>query len=264
MKNVNIKINTGKKLAHLQNITHSFPAGKKHYHTILSNINLSLYENEIVSILGRSGAGKSTLLRIIAGLIEPSTGHITNKGYAVKGPNENMSMVFQNFALLPWLTVEKNISFGLEAQGMPRMQSAYKTDEAIDMIGLNDYKNAYPKELSGGMCQRVGVARALVVEPEVLLMDEPFSSLDVFTANKLRSEVLDLWENMIIKTRTIVFVTHNVDEAVAMSDRVIVLDNNPGRIKKEFHIHENRPRNLREAQMHKYIDDITESLMEND
>lgn len=210
---------------------------------VLKDINLTIKSNEIISFLGKSGAGKSTLLRIISGLLPASSGEVTCKDQVVKSPNANMSMVFQNFALLPWLTVHGNISFGLEARGLNKKYIADKTREMIDLIGLSGYENSYPKELSGGMRQRVGFARALAVEPAVLLLDEAFSSLDIFTATKLRQDLINLWETKKIKTSAIVLVTHNVEETVMMADRVMVWENNPGRIAREITI--NTPRSLR-------------------
>lgn len=212
-------------------------------HEVLKDINLTIKSNEIISFLGKSGAGKSTLLRIISGLLPASSGEVTCKEQVVKSPNANMSMVFQNFALLPWLTVYGNISFGLEARGLNKKYIADKTREMIDLIGLSGYENSYPKELSGGMRQRVGFARALAVEPTVLLLDEAFSSLDIFTATKLRHDLISLWETKKIKTSAIVLVTHNVEETVMMADRVMVWENNPGRIAREIII--NTPRSLR-------------------
>ncbi len=227
----------------LHEITHTFEQGKEQK-TVLSNIHLDLHENEVVAILGRSGTGKSTLLRIIAGLIQPSLGTVHYCDVPMNGPVADVSMVFQSFALLPWLSVKDNVAFGLEAQGMPPALRYKKACEAIEMIGLKGEEETFPSALSGGMKQRVGIARALVVEPEILLMDEPFSSLDVFTATRLKDDIITLWDSNQLKTKSIVFVTHNVEEAISMADRVIVMDSNPGRIKSNIRINQARPRDM--------------------
>src|SRR5256886_12949405 len=190
---------------------------------VLDNIDLEVLDGEILALLGKSGSGKSTLLRCIAGLIAPTSGSVTFRGNPVTGPNPGTAMVFQSFALLPWLTVQANVGIGLEARGVPEAERATKARRAIDRIGLDGFESAFPKELSGGMRQRVGFARALVVEPDVLLMDEPFSALDVLTAENLRSELLELWQNKTIPTQAIFLVTHNIEEAVLLADRIIVL-----------------------------------------
>ena len=250
-------------MTELENITHSFAHHKENDdQTVLSYINLSLYEGEVVAILGRSGTGKSTLLRIIAGLIQPTLGTVLQNSSSLSGPNEEVSMVFQTFALLPWLTVRDNVAFGLEAQGVPILQRRKKAEEAIQMIGLEGYEDAYPKELSGGMKQRVGLARALVVEPELLLMDEPFSSLDIFTADKLRRDIMELWFTNNIKTKGIVMVTHNVEEAVLMADRIIVMEPGPGRIKSEISVTASHPRNIDTPELKAIKNSIIEDLMD--
>src|SRR5581483_12000877 len=201
---------------------------------VLDDINLQIAEGEFVALLGPSGSGKSTLLRILAGLLSPSEGQVLFRGVPQQGPNPHLAMVFQSFALFPWLTVLQNVELGLEAQEIPRTQRLKRSLAAIDTIGLDGFEDAYPKELSGGMRQRVGFARALVVEPELLFMDEPFSALDVLTAANLRKELLSLWRQHKIPTRAILLVTHNIDEAVSMADRILVLGANPGRIRVEL------------------------------
>ncbi len=223
---------------------------------ILRNINLSIKTNEIVSFVGKSGAGKSTFLRIISGLLAKSSGIVLFNGEEVTKPTANMSMVFQNFALLPWLNVFDNVSFGLEARGLPKKYIKDKTNEMLDLIGLSGYETSYPKELSGGMRQRVGFARALAVEPDILLLDEAFSSLDIFTAHKLRNDLISLWESAKIKTSSIILVTHSVEEAVMMSDRVLVWDSNPGRIAKEVAVNEIRA-NRTKRNMFDQIEEIS-------
>ena len=201
---------------------------------VLDDISLELREGEIVALLGRSGSGKSTLLRCIAGLIVPTSGHVSYRGSPLNGCCRGVSMVFQSFALLPWLTVLQNVELGLEARGVDAGQRRVRAERAIDTIGLDGFESAYPKELSGGMRQRVGFARALVVEPDALLMDEPFSALDVLTAQNLRAELLRLWTQPDFPTKAMLIVTHNIEEAVILADRIFVLGANPGRIRAEI------------------------------
>jgi NitT/TauT family transport system ATP-binding protein len=204
--------------------------------SILEPINLELRSGEIVALLGPSGSGKSTLMRIIAGLIPPTDGQVLYHNRPLVGLNPGIAIVFQNFALYPWLTVLENVELGLKAKGElpePRRQKALRM---IDIIGLDGFENAYPKELSGGMRQRVGFARALAVEPELLCMDEPFSALDVLTAENLRFELLDLWLEKKIPTKAVLIVTHGIEEAVILADRIVVLGRNPGRIRAELKV----------------------------
>ncbi len=203
-------------------------------HLVLDSVDLHIRAGEFVALLGPSGSGKSTLLRILAGLLKPSSGEVFFKGTLQHGANSHVAIVFQSFALFPWLTVLQNVELGLEAQPMTATQRLKRALAAIDLIGLDGFEDAFPKELSGGMRQRVGFARALVVEPELLFMDEPFSALDVLTAANLRKELLGLWRQQSIPTRAIVMVTHNIDEAVGMADRILVLGANPGHIRVEL------------------------------
>lgn len=191
------------------NIQKSFKKGDRQDLLVLDDINLNVYEGEIVAVLGKSGSGKSTLLRIIAGLIEATNGSVNYRGKIVDGPARGISMVFQTFALLPWLTVLQNVELGLEALGVAREERRSRALKAIDMIGLDGFETALPRELSGGMRQRVGFARALVVNPDILLMDEPFSALDVLTADNLKSDLLDLWQSKKTGLNAIIFVTHS-------------------------------------------------------
>src|SRR4051794_6362434 len=184
---------------------------------VLKDVSLTLRSGEIVALLGRSGCGKSTLLRLISGLTRPTTGTVTLDGKPVDGPAEGVAMVFQSFALFPWLTVLDNVEIGPRAIGVPLDETRKRALKAIDTIGLDGFESAYPKELSGGMRQRVGFARALVVQPKILLMDEPFSALDVLTAETLRTDLLDLWHDGRIPIKSILMVTHNIEEAVLMS-----------------------------------------------
>lgn len=223
-------------LLRLEKIQKSFtnPEGQKLL--VLDNINFQLEENEIVALLGKSGSGKSTLLRIISGLIKPTEGQVFYRGNWVNAPVQGISMVFQNFALLPWLTVLENVELGLEAQGLAKKIRRQKALEYIDTIGLDGFESAYPKELSGGMRQRVGFARALVVEPELLLMDEPFSALDILTSENLRNDLLDLWTDKRTRTKGIICVTHNIEEAILMANRILIFGSDPGRIQAEIPI----------------------------
>lgn len=223
---------------------------------VLDDINFQMHEGEVVALLGKSGSGKSTLLRIITGLISPTQGKVSYRDQPVKGPVSGISMVFQNFALMPWLTVLQNVELGLEALGVARHERRARALRAIDTIGLDGFESAYPKELSGGMRQRVGFARALVVEPDILLMDEPFSALDVLTADNLRSDLLDLWLAKKTRTDGILFVTHNIEEAVILADRIIVFGSNPGRIDEELKVTLPHPRNETDQAFREVVDKI--------
>ena len=223
---------------------------------VLDDINLDVAEGEFVALLGRSGSGKSTLLRCIAGLMAPTAGEVRFRGQPLTGTNRETSMVFQTFALMPWLTVQQNVELGLEARGVVPGERAERALRAIDIVGLDGYESAYPKELSGGMRQRVGFARALVVEPAALLMDEPFSALDVLTSENLRGELLELWEGHRFPTKTIVMVTHNIEEAVLLADRILVLGTNPGRIMSDMPNPLPRPRRRRTPDFDELVDQI--------
>jgi NitT/TauT family transport system ATP-binding protein len=209
---------------------------------VLENVNLKLRPGEIVGLLGRSGSGKSTLLRTIAGLESPSGGTVNYLGQPVLGPAEGIAMVFQSFALFPWLTVLENVKLGLEALGHPEGDMRSRSLKAIDLIGLDGFESAYPRELSGGMRQRVGFARALVVHPNILLMDEPFSALDVLTAETLRNDFLDLWGEGQLPIKSVLLVTHNIEEAVQMCDRLLIFSTHPGRVVSEINIDLPHPR----------------------
>jgi NitT/TauT family transport system ATP-binding protein len=223
---------------------------------VLDDVNLNLREGEMVALLGRSGSGKSTLLRIVAGLLTPTAGEVLWRERPVSGPTEGVAMVFQSFALFPWLTVQENVELGLEARGVARAERESRAEAAIDLIGLGGFESAYPKELSGGMRQRVGLARALVVHPDLLLMDEPFSALDVLTAETLRTDLIDLWSEGKLPVRSVLMVTHNIEEAVLMCDRILVFSSNPGRVANELRVTFPHPRNRLDPAFRQVVDDI--------
>ena len=247
-------------LVRVEHLTKSFIGTAGDTLQVLDDINLDLRAGEIVALLGRSGSGKSTLLRSIAGLIAPTSGSVRYRGAELNGANPGTAMVFQTFALMPWLTVQDNVELGLAARGVAPAERHGRAVRAIDLIGLDGFESAYPKELSGGMRQRVGFARALVLEPDLLLMDEPFSALDVLTAENLRTELMALWTGQNFPTRAICLVTHNIEEAVLLADRVIVLGANPGHIRAEVPIGLDRPRDRRSTAFTGLVDKLYELL----
>nr|WP_227320247.1 nitrate/sulfonate/bicarbonate ABC transporter ATP-binding protein [Acidisoma silvae] len=243
-------------LVSIANCRQSYPKEAASDVIILDDVNLELREGEIVGLLGRSGSGKSTLLRIVAGLLKPTAGDVRWRDKPITGPVRGVSMVFQSFALFPWLTVEENVALGLEAQGVAKTEREARAEDAIDLIGLGGYENAYPKEMSGGMRQRVGLARALVVHPDLLLMDEPFSALDVLTAETLRTDLIDLWSEGKLPVKSILMVTHNIEEAVLMCDRILVFSSNPGRVASELKVPFPHPRERLDPEFRQLVDDI--------
>lgn len=248
--------NDGNVIIAIDHVNKSFAAADGSELHVLDDITLDLRDGEIVALLGRSGSGKSTLLRTIAGLIAPTSGEVRYRGAPLNGANPGTAMVFQTFALMPWLTVQDNVELGLAARGIAPAERTERALKAIDMIGLDGFESAYPKELSGGMRQRVGFARALVLEPDLLLMDEPFSALDVLTAENLKSELMELWAGKDFPTRAICLVTHNIEEAVLLADRVVVLGANPGHIRAEVDIELARPRDRRAPAFEATVDKL--------
>ena len=243
-------------IIHLDHVGKSFTKPDGGTLVVLDDINFDVRAGEIVALVGRSGCGKSTLLRIIAGLIAPTTGTARYHGAELSGANPGAAMVFQNFALMPWLTVQKNVELGLAARRIAPAERRQRAMEVIDLIGLDGFESAYPKELSGGMRQRVGFARALVLQPDLLLMDEPFSALDVLTGENLRNELMTLWTGHDFPTQAICLVTHNIEEAIMLADRVVVLSTNPGRILAELPIELERPRDRRSPSFEALVDKL--------
>ncbi len=231
---------------------------------VISPTDLAIVRGEIVALLGPSGSGKSTLLRMLAGLSQPSGGEVLWHGKPIRSQNINVSIVFQSFALFPWLTVLENVEAPLKARGMAADQRRERALAILDTVGLDGFQSAYPKELSGGMRQRVGFARALVVEPEVLFMDEPFSALDVLTAENLRSELLELWAKKTIPTQAVFIVTHNIEEAVLLADRIIVLGRNPGHVRTDFKVTLAHPRDRKSGPFTQLVDYIYKVLTRPD
>jgi NitT/TauT family transport system ATP-binding protein len=240
----------------LRDISKTFMAEKGESVESLSNINLTVKNEEFVCLLGPSGCGKTTLLRIIAGLDYPSTGTVMLGGTVIDRPNPQLAMIFQEYSLYPWKTVVNNIAFGLEIRGIPQWKRSEIVKKYLEIVGLEGFENSYPYELSGGMRQRVAVARALAVDPTILLMDEPFGALDAQTRNMLQHELLNIWEKT---KKTILFVTHSVDEAVFLADRIVVLTPRPGTICEVIPIDQPRPRDrtsVEFAKVRRYVLDM--------
>jgi NitT/TauT family transport system ATP-binding protein len=243
-------------LMELKGVAKSFRSADGAPRLILDDVDFSLAQGEIVALLGKSGSGKSTLLRIMAGLIPADAGVVSYRGRNVHGPASGIAMVFQSFALFPWLTVQQNVELGLEAQGVSPAEREARADAMLHLMGLAGFGGALPRELSGGMRQRVGIARALVTNPDVLLMDEAFSALDVLTGETLRDDILELWDSGRIPTRGILIVSHNIEEAVMMADRIIILSSGPGRIATEFQVRLQRPRVADSLEARALIDEV--------
>lgn len=240
----------------LHGVGKRFRSADGHPRPVLADVDFHLREGEIVALLGQSGSGKSTLLRIMAGLVPADAGQVRYRGQPLSGPARGISMVFQSFALFPWLTVQQNVELGLEARGVAKAERAVKAEEAIALIGLSGFEGALPRELSGGMRQRVGIARALVTEPDVLLMDEAFSALDVLTGERLREDILELWDGGHMPTQAMLVVSHNIEEAVMMADRVLIFASDPGRIRCQLSVQLPRPRDPESADVRALIDEV--------
>ena len=240
----------------VKNLRKCFSKFRDNELVVLDHVNFSINPGEVIAILGKSGSGKSTLLRTIAGLTQPSGGAVLYHGKPIFEPPDGVTMVFQNFALMPWLTVLQNVELGLEAQGVPTEERRTRALAAIDTVGLDGFESAYPKELSGGMSQRVGLARAVVVDPEVLLMDEPFSALDVLTAENLRNDLINIWRSGKTNIKSVIIVTHNIEEAAYLADRILVFANNPGYVRTQLQVDIAHPRDPQTSVFRQLVDDI--------
>jgi len=249
----------------LERISHTFRLEKGQELQVLKNVNVSVEEGEIVAFLGPSGCGKTTSLKIMAGLLAPTEGRVLSHGRRLKGANERLAMVFQNYALLPWYTVEQNVALGLSYFGLTSRQTRTRIEEAVELVSLGGFEEAYPRELSGGMRQRVGIARALAVRPEILCLDEPFSSVDVLTAENLRAEVIDIWKEKSKAVKSVVMVTHDIHEAVEMAQRIYVFGADPGHIRTVLTNPLSYPRNPKDSKLRELVDVIhaviTEALI---
>ena len=248
-------------LIRVDHVDKSFP-GRHGSISITQDISFEVRDSDFLAIVGPSGCGKSTLLRLIQGLDKPSSGRIFFRDQPVEDVCRQMAMVFQNFALYPWLTVSENVSFGLEALGWPPERIAPQVERYISVIGLDGFQEAYPRELSGGMRQRVGLARALAVEPAVLLMDEPFSALDPLTAANLRDEVLQLWRDPQLPPEAVLLVSHNIEEAIELADRVIVLSRRPGHVLADVEVALPRPRDRKSTAFYDLTDKVYSLITE--
>jgi NitT/TauT family transport system ATP-binding protein len=245
-------------LFELQHITQVF--GGRERFTALQDVQLSLHEGEFVLLVGPSGSGKSTLLRVLTGLLPPTEGQVLYRGMPFRGVNPHATLVFQTFALFPWLTVQQNVEVALKARGVPPEERGARATELLDRVGLDGFESAYPRELSGGMRQKVGFARAMAVEPELLCLDEPFSSLDVLSADALRQELLELWTSGKIPTKAVLMVTHNIDEAVLLADRIVIMAKEPGRVVAELPVQLPHPRRSKKTAFLTLVDQVYATL----
>ena len=239
----------------LKNVSQVYTVGERQF-TAIEDFSLTLKEGEFCALLGPSGCGKSTLLRIITGLQAPTGGKVLYRSRPLTGVNPHAAMVFQTFALFPWLTVQENVELALEARGLPARVRNDRALEILDRVGLDGFETAYPRELSGGMRQKVGFARAIAVEPELLCLDEPFSSLDILSAETLRRELLELWTGGRLPTRAILMVTHSIEEAVFMADRIVVMDKDPGRLMTDFKVGLAHPRDRKDRGFEAVVDNV--------
>jgi NitT/TauT family transport system ATP-binding protein len=242
-------------LVELHRVSQRYRSGERTF-AALRDIDLVVHEGEFVALLGPSGCGKSTLLRIITGLQMPTDGQVLYRGTPVRGINPHAAIVFQTVALFPWLTVQHNVEIALKVRGVPPVERSTRAVTLLDKVGLDGFESAYPRELSGGMRQKVGFARAMAVEPELLCLDEPFSALDVLSADALRAELLELWTSGAIPTRAILLVTHNIEEAIFLADRVIVMEKEPGRVVSELTVDLPHPRHRRAPEFSAVVDRV--------
>ena len=254
----------GEAIIRAEKIEKYYPQPNQNRIQVIEATDLSIQPGEILALLGPSGSGKSTMLRMLSGLSTPSAGQVYWHDHPIRQAEVNVSIVFQSFALFPWLTVLENVAAPLQARGVPPAERRERSLRMLDTVGLDGFEGAYPKELSGGMKQRVGFARALVVEPEVLFMDEPFSALDVLTADNLRSELLELWTKKTMPTRAVFLVTHNIEEAVLLADRIVVLGRNPGHIRTDFRVPLPQPRDRKSETFTQLVDYIYKVLTKPD
>lgn len=244
----------GKKVAiEVDAVTKVFDGGNGQENRVLSGISLAIKENEFVSLVGRSGCGKTTLLNIIAGLEGATSGSVRLFGREIEGPGQGQGVVFQQHALFPWLTAINNVKFGLRNTRLSKDEKQDRAEELLELVGLTAAANRYPREMSGGMQQRVAIARALALNPEIMLMDEPFGALDEMTRNELQDELLRIWET---QRKTVVFVTHSINEALILSDRVVLMAPNPGRIFRDLHVGLDRPRSRTDQRFTTMYEDI--------
>lgn len=260
MANMNHAKRASVPIAELQAVTKTFTTGGGHEMKVLDQINVAVNDGELVALLGQSGSGKSTILRCLTGLIEPTSGRVLHNGQTLHGVNNEASIVFQTFALYPWLTVDQNVSVGLMSRQVSRAERDAAVERAIDLIGLSNYHTAYPREISGGMRQRVGIARALVSKPRMLCLDEAFSALDVLTAENLRQELISLWRSPDTGLSSIFMVTHNIEEAVEMATRIVVLFPRPGRLGLVLENTLPYPRNTKSPEFQRLVSLIHESI----
>ncbi|MCW5851643.1 MAG: ABC transporter ATP-binding protein, partial [Anaerolineae bacterium] len=242
-------------LVDLRHVSQTFVSGGRRF-TAIQDVNLTIDEGEFVALLGPSGSGKSTLLRIITGLQRPTEGQVFYRGQPLAGVNPHATIVFQTFALFPWLTVQQNVEVALKARGVPPQLRTVRAVELLDRVGLDGFEMAYPRELSGGMRQKVGFARAMAVEPELLCLDEPFSALDVLSAEALRGELLELWLSGRTPARAVLMVTHSIEEAVFMADRIVVMDKDPGRIVATLKVELSHPRQRKASEFLAVVDRV--------
>jgi len=246
-------------LLELRHVNQMYTSGQRRF-TAVQDVSLTFQEGQFVALVGPSGCGKSTLLRIITGLQPPTEGHILYQGQALKGVNPYAAIVFQTFALVPWLTVQENVEVALKARGVPARLRQARALDLLDRVGLDGFETAYPRELSGGMRQKVGFARAMAVEPELLCLDEPFSALDVLSAEALRGELLELWTSGSIPTRAILMVTHNIEEAVFLADRIVMMDKEPGRVVADHEVALPHPRDRKSSEFLAIVDHVYATL----